>query len=181
MDQNTIEGFYHVFNYILHNQGKWEPNLKIQSCLSRIKQKYDIDTIEILHMLIEGFIRLKHYNKVTDSSDYTFCLNYVKNNLRNIERKLERLERTPERKDLHMNKIPYNRTPEQDCIVNDIYNKTMDFFSRDETEVLLGKKSVKEKAEELGVTYSSFVKRLYRKKKHSFITQLKKLFLEEEL
>jgi hypothetical protein len=177
---------YKNLKWALYGKGKFEINGSIQRKVKYLTELYNLDLEDILHDIFEKFVSKKHYEKFDPAKGKlsTFMTHYANLNLLNIIKKYNRInskeislpddyEETFDQKRRYSisylengaltDGLSEKRTPEDCYLENELLGLMKEFFSDDDFAVLTGMKTRQEVAQEIGLTYQTYRKRLYRK------------------
>jgi len=190
---------YELFEITLNKIGKFDHNEQILRKVRRLKDFYDLEEKEILHMVYDEFMSkgiFEKYNpeKTKITTFIAHCTNYILSGIiRSLDTRgkhykeillsdFEKKEPLDDRVGLPGNYLERlgvegvveKTTPEDFTIAKELLEHMSRFFEESEMEVLLGAGDRNSAAEKLSIEYSAFRKRLYRKVK-LFQTLLKQM------
>jgi hypothetical protein len=179
---------YNNLKWALYGKGKFEINGSIQRKVRYLTELYNIDLEDILHDIFEKFVSKKHYENFNPAEGKlsTFMTHYANLSLLNIIKKYNRInskeisfpddyEDTFDQKKRYS--LSYREqgvltdglaeqiTPEDYYMEKELFELVKEFFGEDDFAVLTGMKTRQDVAQENGLKYQTYRKRLYRNKK----------------
>jgi DNA-directed RNA polymerase specialized sigma24 family protein len=179
---------YNNLKWALYGKGKLEINGSIQRKVRYLTELYNIGLEDILHDIFENFVSKKHYENFDPSEGKlsTFMTHYANLSLLNIIKKYKRInskevslpddyEDTFDQKSRFSLSYLENCalcggfsepiTPEGYYLTKELLELMKEYFDADDFAVLTGMKTRQEVAQEKGLTYQTYRKQLYRRRK----------------
>jgi len=180
---------YKNLEWALFSKGKFEINGSIKRKVRYLTVLYNIDPEDLLHDIFETFVSKKHYEKFNPAKGKlsTFMTHYANLSLLNIIKKHNRLNNKNKKVSFpddhedtfsqkwryslsHLERFDFSdglvekKSPEQLYLAKELYEKMVEFFEKDDLEVLQGDRTRSEEASRIGIDYDTYRKRLYRKR-----------------
>lgn len=153
--------------------GKLKINKHIQNKVRHLYFCYGLKREEIAQYIKLTLDRERHYEKYDpDKSKLsTFIVHYTNYSLNGLIRRIDdNFKEIPKGNDEVFNSV----TPEDLVIAKELLDLAVEFFDKNELEVLLGVKDRHTEAERIGVEYFTYCKRLQRKSE-AFRSYLKQI------